>query len=86
MTTLTLRRARANRPGHWQDDDYDVLDGERVIGRILKGIGNVAADAPWIWSITCIWPSPMANRGHASDLEAAKVAFKARWEAIHAEG
>ena len=33
---LTLKRASKSRPsGHWSDDDYDVFDGDRLIGRIL---------------------------------------------------
>jgi hypothetical protein len=33
---LTLRRASKSRPsGEWSDDDYDVFDGDRHIGRIL---------------------------------------------------
>jgi hypothetical protein len=33
---LTLKRASKCRPGgQWSDDDYDVFDGERNIGRIL---------------------------------------------------
>jgi hypothetical protein len=31
---LTLKRAPKSRPsGQWSDDDYDVFDGERHIGR-----------------------------------------------------
>jgi hypothetical protein len=29
--TLVLRRANGSRKGaHWQDEDYDVFDGERI--------------------------------------------------------
>jgi hypothetical protein len=35
-TMLTLKRASKSRPsGTWSDDDYDVFDGDRHIGRIL---------------------------------------------------
>ena len=35
---LTLKRASASRPsGEWNDDDYDVLSGGKVVGRILSG-------------------------------------------------
>ena len=34
MTMLTLKRASKSRPsGTWSDDDYDVLDGDKNIGR-----------------------------------------------------
>jgi hypothetical protein len=33
---LTLKRALASRPsGEWSDDDYDVLCGGAVVGRIF---------------------------------------------------
>ena len=33
---LTLKHATKSRPdGIWSDDDYDVFDGERLIGRII---------------------------------------------------
>ena len=37
MHTLLLVRANKRRGGsvRWSDDDYDVYDGERVIGRIM---------------------------------------------------
>jgi hypothetical protein len=36
LTLLTLKRASKSRPdGEWSDDDYDVFDGDRLIGRIL---------------------------------------------------
>jgi hypothetical protein len=38
--TLTLRRASGSRVyGAWDDDDFDVCDGEREIGR--KSYGTV---------------------------------------------
>jgi hypothetical protein len=34
---LTLKRASNSRPGgRWSDDDYDVFDGDRHIGRARK--------------------------------------------------
>jgi hypothetical protein len=33
---LVLKRASKSRPsGQWSDDDYNVFDGERRIGRIM---------------------------------------------------
>jgi hypothetical protein len=49
MSQLILKRASASRPsGEWDDDDYDVLAGGAVVGRIFKanaGWGIVAVDA-----------------------------------------
>jgi hypothetical protein len=34
---LILKRASASRPsGKWNDDDYDVIAGGAVVGRIMK--------------------------------------------------
>lgn len=34
---LILKRASKHRPGGpWGEDDYDVLDGEQHIGRIMR--------------------------------------------------
>jgi hypothetical protein len=34
---LTLKRASASRPsGEWNDDDYDVLAGGVIVGRIFN--------------------------------------------------
>jgi hypothetical protein len=34
---LILKRASASRPsGEWSDDDFDVLEGGAVVGRIFK--------------------------------------------------
>jgi hypothetical protein len=36
MCALTFVRANKSRPsGEWSRDDYDVYDGDRVIGRIF---------------------------------------------------
>jgi hypothetical protein len=37
VNTLTLKRASTHRPGGpWSEDDYDVYDGEWIIGRIAR--------------------------------------------------
>jgi hypothetical protein len=45
---LVLRRANLSRvSGQWQDDDYDVFDGERDVGRIFQ-----QADGSWFWGVS----------------------------------
>jgi hypothetical protein len=40
-----FRRANVSRiSGHWQDEDFDVFDGERDVGRIFQ-----QADGQWFW-------------------------------------
>ena len=45
-----LRRASIYRPGHWADDDYDVYDGERNVGRIFWAEAGHPAETPWMWT------------------------------------
>ena len=35
MITLFVRRAQGHRGGDWGPDDYDVMDGDRDVGRIF---------------------------------------------------
>src|SRR5215468_2063506 len=63
---LVLKRASASRSsGEWSDDDYDVLAGGVVVGRIMKVLGQTvvstgayvvqggtkAPAARYIWSL-----------------------------------
>jgi hypothetical protein len=47
---MFLKRAAASRPsGHWNDDDYDVIEDGVVVGRIFKA--NAAPlGSPWMWT------------------------------------
>ena len=52
LVMLTLKRASKSRPdGQWSDDDYDVFDGDRLIGRILL-VPQAPGGQPWFWTIT----------------------------------
>ena len=42
----SFRRASVYRPGHWADDDYDVYDGERIVGRIFRAEAGHRAGTP----------------------------------------
>lgn len=48
---LILKRALASSPsGQWNDDDFDVLAGGAVVGRIFKA--NAApVGTPWMWTL-----------------------------------
>jgi len=55
--------------GEWQDEDYDVFDGERKVGRIYR---VNAAHGAWFWT-------NRTSYGHADSLEEAKSAFRAEY-------
>jgi hypothetical protein len=47
---LTLKRASKSRPGvQWSNDDYDVLDGDRPIGRIMWTHAALGATLDLSW-------------------------------------
>ena len=77
---LILKRASVSSPsGSWSDDDYDVLAGGDVVGRIMK-METAPQGAPWFWSLgyghhkDC---TPML--GYAETREAAMAAFARSW-------
>ena len=45
---LVLRRTQGHRRGDWGPHDYDVLDGEREVGRIYRV--NAATEL-WRWAV-----------------------------------
>jgi hypothetical protein len=65
-TTFTLVRTDKSRGGG--DDDYDVCDGDKVIGRIVR---HPQAPIPWFWVIVAegFTPSWLMDRGYAVSRE-----------------
>ena len=81
MSGLLLRRAFVYRSGHWVDDDYNVYDGERIVGRIFRAEAGHPAETPWMWTILFHERRPPGpHQGFAVSREEAMAAFKASWE------
>jgi hypothetical protein len=48
---LTLRRASIARPGgSWSEHDFDVLGGEREVGRMYRVVDRRYSD--WFWGVS----------------------------------
>jgi hypothetical protein len=76
VVTLVLRRANVSRKGgQWDDDDFDVFDGDRVIGRVFR-----QADGQWFWGVS-FQLTRRKSYGNAPSLDEAKAAFRAEYEA-----
>ena len=77
-TTFTLIRTIKSRGGG--DDDYDVYDGDKVIGRIVRH-PQAPMETPWFWVIKAEGRnrSWLTDRGYAISRERALAQFRARW-------
>jgi hypothetical protein len=77
---LILKRASASRPsGEWNDDDFDVLAGGLVVGRIFK-VSAAPVGMPWMWTLAFGYHEDRTPvRGYAATREAAMAAFAKSW-------
>jgi hypothetical protein len=80
MGQLILKRASASRPsGQWSDDDYDVLEGGLVVGRIFKANASPVG-ASWMWKLAFGHHDDRTpTHGYAETREAAMAAFAKSW-------
>ncbi len=77
---LILKRAFENRwTGDRSDDDYDVVRGDRTVGRIFLGAAAPQA-TPWMWSIH-LADGP-EYQGFAATRMDAMAKFRTRWEEL----
>jgi hypothetical protein len=66
--------------GEWSDQEFDVFDGDVLVGRILRS-HIASSDRPWLWTITGRSSDNVEDRGYARNLEGAMSELTARWEA-----
>jgi hypothetical protein len=78
---LILRRANVSRKGGpWQQEDYDVFDGDQNVGRIYC-VNAYAGRESWFWGLSFSFQlTARKSYGHVPTLEEAKAAFKAEYE------
>jgi hypothetical protein len=77
---LVLKRASTSRSsGEWNDDDYDVLAGGTVVGRILK-VHAASVGSPWMWTLVFGQHEDRTpTHGYAATRETAMAAFAKNW-------
>jgi hypothetical protein len=74
--TLVLRRAQGHRPSDWNEDDFDVLDDGREVGRIYR---INAATEIWWWGVS-FQLTGRKSYGRVDTREEAMTAFRAEYE------
>jgi hypothetical protein len=78
MATLILQRANVSRrSGSWQQEDFDVFDGDREIGRIYL-VDRFGGAERWFWGVS-FQLTGRKSYGNAKSLDEAKAAFKAEY-------
>ena len=78
---LVLKRASTSRSsGEWSDDDYDVLAGGVVVGRILKSAA-APVGMPWLWTLAYGHHEDRTPiYGYEPTREVAMAAFAKSWQ------
>jgi hypothetical protein len=80
MEKVVLKHASVSRPsGEWNDDDYDVLNDGKVVGRILKAAASPVG-TPWMWTLAYGYHKDRSpTHGYESDRASAMKAFAKSW-------
>ena len=79
MGQLALKRASASRSsGEWNDDDFEVLADDVVVGRIFKV--RLGGRTPWMWTLALRHREGRTpTHGYEATREAAMAAFAKSW-------
>lgn len=76
---------RSPTSGEWSDQEFDVFDGDVLVGHILRSQA-ASSDRPWLWTITDRTPGGGENRGYAKSLDAAMSELTSHWESTGPAG
>jgi len=74
--TLILKRSD---PSRRRDNDYDVLEGGKVVGRIFHLEAAAPEGRPWMWASGHGGHIERAAHGYEATREAAMAAFAKSW-------
>jgi hypothetical protein len=80
-SVLFLKRAEKCRPGLRSNNDFELFDGDRLVGRILWN-ADAAPRRSWYWSLLLRDRPRRRDRGYAATREIALEKFKTRWDRI----
>jgi hypothetical protein len=82
LQMLTQKRTYESPPvGPWSDYDYEVLDGDQRVGRIMLA-QQAPEGRPWFWTTERFMQSTN-DHGYAASREQAMRDFEMRWDASH---
>lgn len=78
---LILRKAQGNRPGTWDQNDFDVKSGEFTVGRIYLANNINPPQANWYWAINGVHAGPtvMGKQGYGHSREEAMALLRENW-------
>ena len=80
---LMLKRSEKCRPGQRSNNDFDVFEGESLVGRILWN-SDGSPRRSWSWGIILRNRPRRRDHGYAATREIALEKFKARWDKLRA--
>jgi hypothetical protein len=79
IETLLLRRGKSRNFFKWKDEDFDVFDGRRRVGRIFL-VERFDSHERWFWGVRFAVTGCRSFGERAVSLEDAKAQFEAEYQ------
>ena len=79
---LVFRHVRFRNSGQWSEDEYDVMQGDLVVGRIFRPGAGAPANRPWQWTV--LDPTVAPRVGFVMTRHEARAAFARSWRKARA--